>query len=212
MLDFFSTCSWLRAYWAKKLVGYHFSLLARKLGYGANPREKEHQPRPVEVAHLDDMMRDLCSWNRRTIIKSNQPVPEIPLLLPNFSPSLNPNISMKTWDVSIFSLLVLVCRGSPTLPPNWAIILVGVVVENPWVVEDGQYFLGKALQLQMSSAIQHCYCLRCYRTRGILRKTLSACVVFLLYDATMYFVCHPIRIINLCSSKTYSPDGLVTVQ
>jgi len=48
---------------------------------------------------------------------------------------------MKTRDIFIFSLLVY--RRSSIPSPNRAIILIGLVVENPLVVEDGQYFLGK---------------------------------------------------------------------
>jgi len=47
-----------------------------------------------------------------------------------------------------------VCRGSQALSPNRAIILVGLVVENPLVVEDGQYSLGKVLRLQSSLTMQ----------------------------------------------------------
>ena len=62
---------------------------------------------------------------------------------------------MKTGDISIFSLLM--CIESPPLPPNRAIILIGLVVENPLAVEDGQYLLGKVLRLQMSSTITYKY-------------------------------------------------------
>ena len=48
---------------------------------------------------------------------------------------------MQIWDIFIFSLLM--CRESPTLPSNRAIILIRPVVENPLVAEDAQYFLGK---------------------------------------------------------------------
>jgi len=58
---------------------------------------------------------------------------------------------MKTWDISVFSLLV--CRRSPTLSPNRAIILNRLVVEDALVVEDRQYFLGKVLRLQSSLTI-----------------------------------------------------------
>ena len=58
---------------------------------------------------------------------------------------------MKTWDISIFSLLVY--RESPNLSPNRAIILIRLVVENPLVVEDWPYFLGEALWLQSSLTI-----------------------------------------------------------
>ena len=60
---------------------------------------------------------------------------------------------MKTGNISIFPLLV--CRGSPTLSPDRAIILIRLVVDNPLVVEDGQYFLGKVPKLQGSLAITH---------------------------------------------------------
>ena len=52
--------------------------------------------------------------------------------------TLNPNISRTIWDISIFSLFV--CRGSPTLSPNRAIILFTLMVESP-LKEDTQYFL-----------------------------------------------------------------------
>ena len=65
---------------------------------------------------------------------------------------LNPYISMKSWDISIFSLLVY--RESPNLSPNRAIILIRLVVENPLVVEDQPYFLGEALRLPSSLTIR----------------------------------------------------------
>ena len=50
--------------------------------------------------------------------------------------------------MSIFSLLV--CRESPNLSPNRAIILIRLVVENALVVEDRPYFLGESLRLQIT--------------------------------------------------------------
>jgi len=44
-------------------------------------------------------------------------------------------------------------RESPKLSPNRAIILIGLVVENPLGFEDGPYFPGKVLRLQSSLTI-----------------------------------------------------------
>jgi len=38
-----------------------------------------------------------------------------------------------------------VCRISSTISPNGAIVHIRLIVEDPLVVEDGQYFLGKVL-------------------------------------------------------------------
>jgi len=61
----------------------------------------------------------------------------------DFDLLLNPTISMKTLDIPIFFLSM--CIGSSTIPLNRAIILIEVVVESSLVIEDGPYFLGKAL-------------------------------------------------------------------
>lgn len=60
---------------------------------------------------------------------------------------------MKTWDISIFFLLM--CIRSSTLSLDRAIILIRVVVENPLEVEHGLYFLSKALPLQKSSLTRY---------------------------------------------------------
>ena len=53
------------------------------------------------------------------------------------------------------------CRGLRALPPNRAIILIGLVVENSLTIEDGQYLHGKVLRLQMPPIIWALFALGC---------------------------------------------------